>query len=165
MSALTPCPQCQRHVRKTETQCPFCEASISLAHVPEPVLPRKRLGRAATFAFGASVIGATALVACGDGESQPGGVVAVYGAPPGGSSFAGAPSSGSSSGGSSNGGDAGAGTAVYGAPAAGSGGDEPGGDGGASGGGGAAGEGGAPNDGGFGGGLIYGAPPSGGSGR
>ena len=162
MSELTPCPECQRHVRKTETRCPFCGEAVSLAHVPAPVLPHKRLGRAATFAFGASVVGATALIGCDDdmGNAAP-----PYGLPPGGSSFAGsavygAPPGGSSSGGNSNsnGGnnpDAGAATAVYGAPAAGSGGDEPGGNGGA------AGDGGAPTDGVFGGGLIYGGPPSG----
>jgi hypothetical protein len=132
MSQLTPCPECQRHVRKSETRCPFCGNAVSLAHIPAPALPRKRLGRAATFAFGASVVGATALVGCGDDDS--GAPVPVYGAPSGGSSFAGsavygAPPSGSSSGGNHNG-DAGAGTAVYGAPAAGAGGDDSGGDGG-----------------------------------
>src|SRR4051812_10618389 len=100
MSQLTPCPECQRHVRKTEARCPFCDSALSLSHLPAPVLPRQRLGRAATFAFGAGVVGATALVSCDDG-----GVVPVYGAPSGGSSFAGsavygAPPSGSSNGGS-----------------------------------------------------------------
>jgi hypothetical protein len=156
MSELTPCPACQRHLRKTEMRCPFCGEAVSLAHVPAPALPRKRLGRAATFAFGASVVGGTLLVACGDDDS--GGIVPVYGAPSGGSSFAGsavygAPPSGSSTGGNSNA-DAGAGTAVYGAPAAGSGNDEPGGNGGAGG----APEGGNSNDGGA---AIYGGPPSG----
>jgi hypothetical protein len=150
MSQLTPCPECQRHVRKSETCCPFCGTAVSLAHIPAPALPRKRLGRAATFAFGASVVGATALVACGDDDS--GAPVPVYGAPSAGSS--------SFAGNTNN--DAGAGTTIYGgAPAAGSGNDEPGGNGGTSGNGGAAGEGGVPTDGGFGGGLIYGAPPSG----
>ena len=168
MSELTPCPECQRHVRKTETRCPFCGEAVSLAHLPAPVLPRKRLGRAATFAFGASVLGATALVACSDGSDDSGSIVPAYGAPLGGSSFAGsavhgAPPSGSSSGG--NAGD-GAGTAVYGAPAAGAGFDDTagagnGGNGGASGDGGASGEGGTSTNGGFGGGTIYGGPPSG----
>jgi hypothetical protein len=163
MSLLTPCPECRRHVRKTETQCPFCGEAVSLAHVPAPALPRKRLGRAATFAFGASVIGATSLVACSDGDDQSPGT-AVYGAPPGGSSYAGsavygAPPSGSSTGGNNNA-DAGAATAVYGAPAAGSGNDAPGGNGGAGG------EAGAPTEGGNGGeeagaAPLYGGPPSG----
>ena len=79
MSQLTPCPACSRHVRKTETQCPFCGAAVSLAHVPAPVLPSSRLGRAATFAFGASIATATALVSC-SADDGPG--TAVYGGPP-----------------------------------------------------------------------------------
>jgi len=164
MSQLTPCPECQRHVRKTEARCPFCASALSLAHVPVPVLPRKRLGRAATFAFGASVVGATALVGCGD-DDDTGGLVPVYGAPTGGSSFAGsavygAPPSGSSNGGSSNGGTdnelGGMSGAVYGAPAAGAGGDGLGGAGGTSADGGA----GGVNEG-EGGAAIYGGPPAG----
>jgi hypothetical protein len=175
MSALTPCPECQRHVRRTETQCPFCGEAVSLGHVPMPVLPRKRLGRAATFAFGATVAGATAIAACDDsgnvappyglpptgGHSSAGS--AVYGAPPSGSATGGNNSStggsavggnNSSTGGSSTGGtnnaDAGAGTAVYGAPAAGAGGEELGGAAGAGGDGGAT----------FGGPqTLYGGPP------
>ena len=59
MSQLTPCPECQRHVRKTEARCPFCDSALSLADVPAPALPRRRMSRAATFAFGAGVVGAT----------------------------------------------------------------------------------------------------------
>ena len=105
MNQLTPCPECQRHVRKTEARCPFCDSALSLAHVPSPVLPRRRMSRAATFAFGASVVGATAIVGCT--LEDPGGNVAVYGAPPaggaggdtsfGGSAVYGAPPSGSPS--------------------------------------------------------------------
>ena len=156
MSQLTPCPECQRHVRKTETRCPFCGEAVSLTHVPAPALPRKRLGRAATFAFGASVVGATALVACGGDDDDSGGTVPVYGAPAAGSS--------SFAGNDSNGG-AGAGTAVYGAPAAGFGGnDEVGGAGGKPAEGGA---GGKPAEGGAGGANeagaapLYGGPPGG----
>jgi hypothetical protein len=159
MSQLTPCPECQRHVRKNEARCPFCGTALSLAHLPAPALPRKRLGRAATFAFGATVAGATAIAACDDSMS----VAPPYGGPafpPGGSSFAGSTASGSSSGGSANGGTEsyfGAGTAVYGAPAAGSGGSDA-----------VGGAGGNPADGGAGGvnegdggANIYGAPPAG----
>jgi hypothetical protein len=156
MSQLTPCPECQRHVRKTEASCPFCESALSLSNVPSPALPRKRLGRAATFAFGASVVGATALVACSDGDS--GGDVPVYGAPP----AAGA------GGDSSFGGSA---APVYGAPAAGapnfggsSGNPQVGGAGGEGGASGAAGSAGADTDpGGEGGGAfaVYGAPAGG----
>src|SRR5215216_3281906 len=105
MSQLTPCPECQRHVRKTEARCPFCEAALSLSHLPAPVLPRRRMSRAATFAFGASVVGATTIVGCT--LEDPGGNVAVYGAPP----------AGGTGGDTSVGGSA---QPVYGAPAAGS---------------------------------------------
>jgi hypothetical protein len=131
MSELAPCPECQRHVRKSETRCPFCGEAVSLAHLPPPPLPGRRLGRAATFAFGATVVGATALVACSDGSDEVTNVMPVYGAPgipPGGGAGVG-------------------GSAVYGAPpsggvdgaAAGSPNQESGGQGGA-----AAGAGGAP---------------------
>jgi hypothetical protein len=70
MNDLVPCPSCRRHVRKHESACPFCSTELSLAHLPPPVLPRSRLGRAATFTFGATLAGA-ALIACG-GESEEG---------------------------------------------------------------------------------------------
>src|SRR5688572_14376038 len=69
MSHLVPCPHCSRHVRQREVSCPFCSGALSLGDVPPPALPRMRLGRAATFAFGATLAGATSLVACG-GESE-----------------------------------------------------------------------------------------------
>ena len=56
MTQLIPCPGCNRHVRQAETSCPFCSAALSLADVPEHALPRTRLGRAATFAFGATLV-------------------------------------------------------------------------------------------------------------
>jgi hypothetical protein len=153
MSQLTPCPECQRHVRKTEARCPFCDSALSLAHVPSPVLPHRRMSRAATFAFGAGVVGATAIVGCT--LEDPGGDVPVYGAPP----AAGA------GGDSSFGGSA---APVYGAPAAGS--PNLGGSSGNPPAGGAGGEGGAggsagadPGAGGEGGGAfaVYGAPAGG----
>jgi len=137
MNELTPCPECQRHVRKTETTCPFCGQALSLSHLPEQVLPRSRLGRAATFAFGATLVGATALVGCGgeseegkkdgDGGAASGGTAsggANAGQSPGGSGIAplyGAPAAGTNSevGGASSG--VGGVGLVYGAPAAGSG--------------------------------------------
>ena len=167
MSELTPCPECQRHVRKTETRCPFCDTALSLAHLPPHALPRTRLGRAATFAFGAGVVGATALVSCG-GESTDGNATggnsgtSNSGGSFGGSAVYGAPPSGASSGGNA---PVAGGQAVYGAPAAGSGNQDSG---GAPGQAGAGGDGGMPSrgdggDGGDGGGavVIYGGPPSG----
>ena len=153
MNELVPCPECQRHVRKTEASCPFCGEALSLSHLPPRVLPTRRLGRAATFAFGAGVVGATALIGCSDG-SDDGGVVAVYGAPAAGMGGMNAGSGGKTDGGSggslSQGGSA---QPVYGAPAAGTGNEPMGG---------AAGAGGAPGDDNVGG--VYGAPASDGGG-
>jgi hypothetical protein len=143
MSELTPCPECQRHVRKTETSCPFCGQALSLSHLPTPALPGSRLGRAATFAFGATLIGATSLVGCGgesegkkdrgsggaSGGTMPGsttagdspggaGIAPLYGAPTAGTNGATGGTSGATGGTDSDTGGAGP---VYGAPAAGSG--------------------------------------------
>jgi hypothetical protein len=59
---LVPCPACDRHVRTTHDHCPFCAAALptDLARHAIPSAPR-RLGRAAAFAFGATV----SLTACG----------------------------------------------------------------------------------------------------
>lgn len=66
MSALSPCPDCARHVRVDERACPFCGAGVALEPPPLRV-PSRRLGRAALFAFRAAVIGAggVATAACG----------------------------------------------------------------------------------------------------
>src|SRR5690242_13884330 len=118
MNHLTPCPSCNRHVRTSESACPFCSAALSLADVPAPVLPRARLGRAATFAFGATLIGAASLVGCGpdNGEGEEGGG-GNAGASSGGSSSAGQPSAGSAGAGTTAGNGGGTVGPVYGAPA------------------------------------------------
>jgi hypothetical protein len=137
MTQLIPCPSCNRHVRQSESECPFCSAELSLAHVPAPLLPRSRLGRAATFAFGATVVGATALVGCGSDDDDDGGGKGGKG---GTTAMAGMSNGGSTVG------------PVYGAPAGGTGGDTASG-----------GSAGTGNTGG-GGMALYGAPPSGGTG-
>src|SRR6185503_7936673 len=71
MSDLFPCPSCARHVRRFESACPFCDAALSLEVLPAPLLPQRRLSRAATFAFGATLASAASLAACG-GESEQG---------------------------------------------------------------------------------------------
>ena len=72
MTHLLPCPSCSRHARASERECPFADKpSIRAAAPPPPELPKTRLGRAAAFAFGASVVGATTLIACG-GETTGG---------------------------------------------------------------------------------------------
>ena len=70
MSQLHPCPSCARHVKKAEAACPFCGASISLGGVAPRTRPTQRMGRAATFAFGAAV--ATSVVACSSPAPTPG---------------------------------------------------------------------------------------------
>src|SRR3954468_22412007 len=77
MNHLVPCPECGRHVRVSEPQCPFCALPLDLAGTPEPRLPSVRLSRAATLAFGATFASATALAAC-SGTDAP---VPIYGAP------------------------------------------------------------------------------------
>ena len=139
---------------------------MSLVNVPEHALPRTRLGRAATFAFGATLVGATALVAC-SGETEEGKKGGNGGTAAGGTtSKAGAASGGSSAGNQPIGGT-GIGP-VYGAPAGGTGND----DGGSSSVGGGTGGSGGPipvygapaagsgNMGGFSGVPVYGAAPA-----
>ncbi len=81
MSQLLPCPSCSRHVRRSESGCPFCGSALALEGVPERAQPMQRLGRAATFAFGAAI--ATSVAGCG-GATTPGtdsGIAPAYGAP------------------------------------------------------------------------------------
>ena len=117
MNHLVPCPECGRHVRVSESECPFCALPLDLASTPEPRLPSTRLSRAATLAFGATLASATALAAC-SGESSPAPApVPVYGAP----SFSGAPGTSGGAPGSTAGetGAGGSPVAIYGAPAGG----------------------------------------------
>ncbi len=94
---LIPCPNCKRHVRAAEEQCPFCAAAFPL---PRPQMqvnaPSGRLTRAAAFLVGASLT----VAACGtdetgggsssssggntadSGPDDDGGVIALYGDPP-----------------------------------------------------------------------------------
>jgi hypothetical protein len=51
---LLPCPGCARHARASEPACPFCGAALVFSHRKQsPKL--RRLGRAAAWAFGASL--------------------------------------------------------------------------------------------------------------
>jgi hypothetical protein len=66
-SHLVPCPACQRHVRVSETACPFCAEALPenlRCSAPCP-LPTTRLSRAALFAFRASLRGAAVVGASG----------------------------------------------------------------------------------------------------
>jgi hypothetical protein len=69
MNHLIACSNCARHVRASEPSCPFCGAARDPAASQVPVLPRGRLSRAATLAFGA-LVGASALTASCGGDSD-----------------------------------------------------------------------------------------------
>ena len=76
MSALVPCPGCDRHVKADETTCPFCQVALA----PQRCAGRcsrsstARLAGAALVAAGAALLGA----ACESSQS----VLAPYGTPP-----------------------------------------------------------------------------------
>jgi hypothetical protein len=108
MNHLVPCPECSRHVRVSETECPFCAVPLDLAGTPAPQLPRGRLSRAATLAFGATLVSASALASCSS-DSDTGT----------GTGNAGAPSTAGAAGAATAGAGGGTVGAVYGAPAGG----------------------------------------------
>ncbi len=62
--ALSPCPGCQRHVRRHERACPFCAHALPLRVAATP-LPAARVSRALLMG------GALALVGCGSGTPRP----------------------------------------------------------------------------------------------
>ncbi len=78
---LVPCPDCQRHVRVTESACPFCGAELpsDLHNKVVPPAPR-RLSRGAAFVFGAAL----AVTACGSEVESPGNTSGAGGAHDGG---------------------------------------------------------------------------------
>lgn len=88
MSILVVCPSCHRHLRTSETACPFCGADVRRAvadAAPRP-MPRERLGRTAMLAFAAVNLG---VAACGgdvavpapvDGSTNSGGAAETGGA-------------------------------------------------------------------------------------
>jgi hypothetical protein len=74
--SLRPCLSCGRHVRASESACPFCRASLEPTPTPPSGAAVGRLGRAALFAFGATtVVAASASV---EGCN----VAPAYGTPP-----------------------------------------------------------------------------------
>lgn len=68
MGHLVPCNGCGRHVRASERDCPFCGDAVD-ATQPVPGRPTVRLGRAATFAFGAALAAASAS-GCGESHQR-----------------------------------------------------------------------------------------------
>src|SRR3954465_3096350 len=56
---LLRCPVCQRHIRRTERECPFCGTIVPAAITErrDRSMPVARLGRAALFTFAAATVG------------------------------------------------------------------------------------------------------------
>lgn len=96
MKSLVVCPDCTRHIRRTEKACPFCRMTVTakLAQAPERPMPTERLNRSALFAFAAAGIGAVACASSaaperddnkvivengGGGSLGPGGATTVGG--------------------------------------------------------------------------------------
>lgn len=54
--SLVICGECNRHVRRVESRCPFCNAEIplALAQSVERTLPTRRLSRGALITFAAA---------------------------------------------------------------------------------------------------------------
>ncbi len=69
MSQLSPCTHCQRHVRRSESACPFCGQSLQLAPA-RVIAPNAGVKRAALFALGASL----AAASCGGDDDSSGDV-------------------------------------------------------------------------------------------
>lgn len=123
MNHLTPCTSCSRHVRVSESSCPFCGSALDLSDVPQPVLPTRRLGRAALFTFSATLAAGLAAASCSsdDDGGGTGGVSALYGMPGdsavgGSSGSAGASGAAGEAGATNTGGQAGAPNTLYGLP-------------------------------------------------
>lgn len=125
MNHLTPCTSCSRHVRVFESACPFCGAALELSDVPPPVLPTRRITRAALFTFGATLAAGLTVSGCssdddGGGKGGGGGADAASGGSggalygiPGDSALGGASGAAGST---SSGGQAGAPNTLYGLP-------------------------------------------------
>ena len=76
---LVACASCARHVRVSESACPFCGAVLpeELRSRLAPLTSAARLSRAAVFALGTGAVSLGA--ACSTSEEQ---VDSVYGGPP-----------------------------------------------------------------------------------
>jgi hypothetical protein len=75
--SLRPCVSCGRHVRASESACPFCRAQLDPTPTPPSGQAVGRLGRAALFAFGAAATTVVAASVEGCGGGAP-----LYGGPP-----------------------------------------------------------------------------------
>lgn len=79
-ACLHPCPSCTRHVRSSESACPFCDAALPGKCVLPHAAPVGHVANRAVLAF----VAATTIAACGKTtkttEEQP--PMTVYGPPP-----------------------------------------------------------------------------------
>ncbi|HLK38388.1 MAG TPA: hypothetical protein VKU41_16610 [Polyangiaceae bacterium] len=109
---LAACPSCSRHVRLSETACPFCKAGLPSAfrERPAPSPPVRRLGRAALYALRMGAVSVTAVAACGGAVTAAGGDGGEGDSSALGDGSSGASSSGSAGSGSANSGTASSGT-------------------------------------------------------
>jgi uncharacterized membrane protein YgcG len=75
--SLAPCPSCSRHVKATETSCPFCKSTLAARAVTSVPIVKHRMTRAAAYAFGASLVVAGCTTGTspdfGDAGSEGGG--------------------------------------------------------------------------------------------
>ncbi len=84
--ALVPCPACARHVRSSESACPFCAAKIEAANRPVPGASGRRLERLAAFTF-ATTLAVTGCSLAGEddtskSEDELASIMPMYGMPP-----------------------------------------------------------------------------------
>ncbi len=82
MSHLIACPGCARHLRVSESACPFCSAPLDadLRARPAPRPPAMRLSRAALFALGTGAAAlASGTVACSSSSTPQADVDAGHG--------------------------------------------------------------------------------------
>ena len=96
MRSLLPCPRCGRHLRRTETECPFCGAAVFEAFAVAPERPPVPLGISRAALFTLAAVSAAGTGCGGVAQTQnpssggsgstasggSGGYAPHYGAPP-----------------------------------------------------------------------------------
>jgi hypothetical protein len=84
---LVVCTECRRHVRGTESTCPFCDAAIldsARARAESLRRPSRGLPRAVVLGVAVGVASVGPLTACSDDDGDDGADMPLYGAPVGG---------------------------------------------------------------------------------
>src|SRR3954467_11311949 len=77
MERFRTCDECSRHVRASETKCPFCGRALHAATLLQVPRAPTQLSRAQRLALVAAVAGGQLIAACGDDAIA----TPVYGAP------------------------------------------------------------------------------------